>query len=40
MDLCSELKKEIGLFSALRLKCVSIYFQAGDDQEDEDDDNF
>ena len=40
MDLCSELKKEIGLFSALRLKCVGVYFQTGDDQEDEDDDNF
>lgn len=24
MDLCSELKKEIGLFSALRLKCVGV----------------
>ena len=28
MDLCSELKKEIGLFPALRLKCVGITFKA------------
>ena len=40
MDLCSELKKEIGLFSALRLKCVGVYFQTRDDQEDEDGDKF
>ena len=40
MDLCSELKKEIGLFSALRLKCVSVYFQTRDDQKNEDVDNF
>ena len=29
MDLCSELKKEIGLFSALRLKWVGVILKPG-----------